>query len=59
MVHKILIIRLSAMGDVIFALPALEALKRRYRGAEISWAVEDKASSLLCHRSDLKSLMAQ
>jgi len=57
MVKKILIIRLSAMGDVIFTLPVLGVLNDIYPDAEISWLVEDKASSLLMDRNDLKRVV--
>jgi len=45
--NKILLIRLSAIGDVVHCLPALDALRRRYPNAHIAWAVEEAASSLL------------
>ncbi len=41
------IIRLSSVGDVIMALPALEALKRRHPNARISWVVESRAKNIL------------
>jgi len=37
---RILIIRMSALGDVINTLPALGALKRAYPASHISWLVE-------------------
>src|ERR1700682_4412560 len=36
----ILILRLSALGDVIHTIPAVVALKRVLPGAEIAWVVE-------------------
>lgn len=44
---KILIIRLSAIGDVIRTLPALHLLRKRYPEAWISWAVEEKAAPII------------
>ncbi len=44
---RILIIRLSAIGDVIRTLPALASLRLEYPRAHIAWAVEDKSSGLL------------
>lgn len=44
---KILIIKLSAIGDVVLALPTLEALKRRYPESEIAWVVEEAAADIL------------
>lgn len=44
---KILIIRLSAIGDVIHTLPALHALRERLPEAQIGWIVEEFAAPLL------------
>jgi len=43
----ILVVRLSALGDVLFTLPAVRALRRTYPDAVIDWVVEDKAATLL------------
>ncbi len=37
---RILLVRLSALGDVLLATPAVRALKRRFPDAEIDWLVE-------------------
>ena len=44
---RILIIKLSAIGDVVQALPALEAIKRTFPQCSLDWAVEDAASDIL------------
>jgi len=44
---KILIVKLSAIGDVIHTLPALTALRRHYPDARIDWLVEDAAADLI------------
>ena len=44
---NILIVKLSAIGDVIHTLPSLAALRRCYPQAHISWAVEEAAADLL------------
>ncbi len=44
---KVLIVRLSAIGDVLHALPAVAALRRAVPEARIDWVVEDRAASLL------------
>ncbi len=44
---NILIVKLSAIGDVIHTLPSLAALRRCYPDAHISWVVEEAASDLL------------
>ena len=44
---KILIVKLSAIGDVIHTLPALTALRRHFPDAQIDWLVESAASDLV------------
>lgn len=44
---RILIVKLSAIGDVIHTLPALTTLRRHHPGAEIDWVVEEGAADLL------------
>lgn len=46
-IDKILIIKMSAVGDVVMTLPALEALRRRYPAARIDWLVEPPSAGLL------------
>jgi lipopolysaccharide heptosyltransferase I len=43
----VLIVRLSAVGDVLHALPAAAALRRARPGALLDWVVEDRAAALL------------
>jgi ADP-heptose:LPS heptosyltransferase len=45
---KLLLLRLSAIGDVIHTLPAAAAL--RAAGHELSWLVEPAARSLICEK---------
>ena len=49
----ILIVRLSAIGDVVHALPVLCALRRRFPKATISWLVEDRARDIVEGHPDL------
>lgn len=44
---KILIIRLSAIGDVIHTLPALFLIKKQIPHAHVTWVVQQKAASLI------------
>jgi 3-deoxy-D-manno-octulosonic-acid transferase/heptosyltransferase-1 len=46
---RILFIRLSAVGDVINTLPALEALRRGLPHARIGFVVEDRAHDLIAN----------
>jgi heptosyltransferase I len=45
--HRFLIVRLSAMGDVLHTLPAVEALREAYPAARLDWVVDEKWASLL------------
>lgn len=45
--RRVLVIRLSARGDVLFALPFAELVKRRWPGVEVDWAVEGPASDMV------------
>lgn len=44
---NILIVKLSAIGDVIHTLPSLSALRRLYPDAHITWVVEEAAADLI------------
>lgn len=46
-VKRYLILRLSALGDILFALETLEALARAEPEARIDWLVEDRGRDLL------------
>jgi predicted lipopolysaccharide heptosyltransferase III len=50
---RILIVRLSAIGDVINSLPVLCALRGAFPQATIAWVVEDKVRELLEHHPGL------
>jgi lipopolysaccharide heptosyltransferase I len=44
---NILIVKTSAIGDVIHTLPALNALRRKFPEARIDWLVEEAAADLV------------
>ncbi|HNR33749.1 MAG TPA: glycosyltransferase family 9 protein [Candidatus Hydrogenedentes bacterium] len=44
---RILIIRLSAIGDVVRVLPALNTIRAAYPNAQIDWAVEPKSAGVV------------
>lgn len=44
---RVLIVRLSAIGDVIQTMPVACAIKDRYPDAFVAWAVQEKAGTLL------------
>jgi len=45
--RRLLLVRLSAFGDVVFCLPAAKALKAAFPEAELAWAVEENLLPLL------------
>lgn len=47
-IERLLIVRLSAMGDVIHTLPAAQALRDAFPNAMIGWLVEERWAELLC-----------
>ncbi len=47
-IERILIVRLSAMGDVIHTLPATQALRNAFPKTMIGWIIEERWAELLC-----------
>jgi heptosyltransferase-1 len=54
---RIAILKLSALGDVIHALPVAHALRRRFPDAHLAWIVEARESALLESHPDLDSVI--
>jgi heptosyltransferase-1 len=54
---RILIVRTSALGDVIHALPVLTALRRHLPEARIGWVVEEGMAPVLAGHPDLDELL--
>jgi len=46
-VQRILVVKLSSIGDVVHSLPVLAALRRRFPRAFISWAVGPAAADIV------------
>ena len=44
---KILIVKLSSIGDILHTLPTLAAIRRAIPDAEIAWAAEIRAAEIL------------
>lgn len=55
-VHKILIIRLSAIGDVILATSILPGLRERYPNAHITWLTEGLGAEVLREHPKINAL---
>ncbi len=47
-IERLLIVRLSAMGDVLHTLPAVHALREAFPQAYIGWLIEERWAELLC-----------
>ena len=46
--NSLLIVRLSAMGDIIHTLPAVTALRHAFPHATLGWLIEERWAELLC-----------
>jgi heptosyltransferase I len=51
---RILVVRLSAMGDIIHAMPAIAGLRRELPNAHIDWTIEERWLPLLTSRTSLE-----
>ncbi len=54
---RILILRTSALGDIVHTLPVLTALRRHLREAAIGWVVEEAFAPLLESHPDLDAVI--
>ncbi|HXU34059.1 MAG TPA: glycosyltransferase family 9 protein [Thermoanaerobaculia bacterium] len=54
---RILIVKTSALGDVVHALPVLGALRRHFKTARIAWVVEQWIAPLLAGHPDLDEVI--
>ena len=56
-IERILIVRLSAIGDVVRTLPALGMIRKRFPRAYIAWVVEEKAYDILIGETSLDEVI--
>jgi 3-deoxy-D-manno-octulosonic-acid transferase/heptosyltransferase-1 len=54
---NILIIKLSAIGDVVQTLPAVEAIKKTFPASRVTWVVEEAAAGILEGHPDIDRLL--
>jgi lipopolysaccharide heptosyltransferase I len=54
---RILLIKLSALGDVVHTIPALNKLRRRYPNARIDWLVTPGIAELLRHNPAINNVI--
>lgn len=55
---RIALLKLSALGDVIHALPVAHALRRHFSDARLVWIAEARESALLNNHPDLDSVIS-
>jgi heptosyltransferase-1 len=55
--RRILLVRTSALGDLVHALPVLTALRRSFPQSRIAWVVEDPFAELLEGHPDLDQIV--
>ena len=56
-VRSILVVRLSARGDLVFASPLAGALRRRHPGAHIAWVAEERTADVILHNPHLDEVI--
>jgi lipopolysaccharide heptosyltransferase I len=55
--RRILIVKPSALGDIVHTLPVLHLLRRRFRAAKISWLVVPAFAGILEGHKDLDQVL--
>ena len=55
-IRKILIIRLSSIGDVLLTTPAIRVIKKKFPEADIDFVIKKQFSDLLTHHPDVHHL---
>jgi heptosyltransferase I len=55
--RKILLIKLSAVGDVVHTIPVLNKLRRRYPSAQLDWLVTPAIAELLRHHPAISNVI--
>ena len=51
--RRVLIIKPSALGDVVTAVPVMRGLRRAYPDVQISWMLSNSCAPLLADDADL------
>jgi heptosyltransferase-1 len=54
---SVLLVRLSAIGDIVFASPLIAALRRAYPDAHLAWLVQPECRALLEHNPALDEVI--
>ena len=54
---KIAIVKLSALGDIVHAMVALQFIKQHLPHAQIDWLVEERFAEVLRHNPDINAIL--
>lgn len=55
--NKILVVRLSSLGDVLMTIPAVRAIKDAHPHAHLTWLVEGSVGELLSHQGFINEVI--
>ena len=55
--RRLLLVRLSAIGDLVFASPLISSARRRYPTAHLAWLVQPECAPMLRHHPDLDEVI--
>ena len=55
--RRILLVKLSAVGDVVHTIPVLNALRRRYPAARIDWLLKPSIAELVRHHPAVSDIL--
>ncbi|MFP4247697.1 MAG: glycosyltransferase family 9 protein [Halochromatium sp.] len=55
--QRLLLVRLSAIGDIVFASPLIASARRAHPQAHIAWLVQPEGAPLLAHHPDLDQVI--
>lgn len=54
---KLAIVKLSALGDIVHAMIALQFIKHHDQSIEIDWVVEERFAAILQHNPDINQIL--
>ena len=55
--RNVLLVRLSARGDIVFSSPMVRAFRRTYPGVRITWLAESHTRNLIEHHPELDEVL--
>jgi lipopolysaccharide heptosyltransferase II len=56
--RRILVIKLSSLGDIVHTLPAVAALRKRFPSAHVTWLVKSPWASILEENPDVDEVLS-